>query len=526
MFISMHHSSFSEFSRIRLTSLVSIIALAVVSPVAATVFTWDPSGATGVQAGDGTWNTSLSNWTTDGGETHVPWVDGVHLTGASSAVFAGSDAGGVITLTGNRTIAVAGSSLQFLNSGYTLQSDGGIVRTLSFINNTVLLIASGKSVTIGSNVTVSGGFIGGSTSGIANGTLILEAGSKFTAGGVTSILGVGTQVNVKTGASLASSGTIILGSGTGDNTSLVVDGGSVSTAGTGNLALNNGASMANASSSVALNSGSITLTGSSARVLLGGGNNATVANTFNLNGGTITTSGVTDTTASVSTFNFNGGILKAGAVSNGLIVATAGNFMDALNNAVVKAGGAKVDSNGSDIKIAAALTHDTLLGGTVDGGFEKLGAGSVTLSGINTYTGLTKVTAGELISTATSTFGTGNILVLGGATLTLGNADSIHEAALLTFNSTSVINLNFIDGAMAVAGVLLSGSESISSGIYTATQLNEHFGFGSGSEVFFGSGSVSVTAVPEPSAWALVTGMLGLAHVVSARLKRRRAALL
>ncbi len=461
-------------------------------------------------------------WTTDGGDTNEAWVDGVVSNVASSAIFAGDDTGGIITLTGKRTIAMDGNSLNFLNSGYTLQSDSSTERIIEFRNSTQFLVAAGKTVTIGNKVTVQSAPIGGAT-GIANGTVIIESGGKISSSGTVSLLGNGTEVQVKTGGLISTAGTVIVGNSTGDHVSLVVDGGdvNVNASSQGNLALINNSGASNASSEATLNSGTITLAGTSSRVLMGAANNATVTSTFNLNGGILTTSGVTDTNDSISTFNFNGGTLKAGT-DHGIILAASGNFMDALDNAVVKVGGAKVDSNGNDIKIAAALSHDeSIIGGGLDGGFEKLGAGSLTLTGVNTYTGLTKVTAGTLATDATGTFGNGDLNVAASASLTLGNAESIDDAATLTFADTSVVNLSF-SGTELVGSVMLAEGSSISAGTYTATQLNSFFGYGSGSEVFFGDGSLNVTSspIPEPATWSMLAGV-GVLFVAFARRGRR-----
>ena len=518
----MNISSLHLSGRCARGSLVTTLALAMaglVSGLNATTYTWDPDASTaGVQAGGGTWDAAGTVWTTDGGVTHLAWVDGTSNAISSGAVFAGDDTGGVISLGTNRTIAVTGNSLNFLNSGYTLQSANASVRTINFINSTSLLVAAGKSVTIGAKMTLSNPVVGG-TSGTANGTINIASDGKLSSSGTMSILGDGTTINVKAGGAITAGGTIVLGNAANDHVSLVVDGGdvTVTSSSQGNLGLNNSSSATNVSSSATLNSGTITLAGTASRVLMGASNSATVTTTFNLNGGILTTSAVTDTTASVSTFNFNGGTLKAGLVANGLIVATAGNFMDALNNAVVKAGGAKVDSNGSDIKIAAALGHDSGLGVTPDGGFEKLGGGTLTLTGANTYTGATTVTAGGLATAATGTFGNGNITVAGGATLTIGNGTSISDTGLLVFNTASLVNLSFA-GQETLGGLQLFGGSSIGAGTYDADELNGFFG----GEVFSGGGELTIpSAVPEPATWAMLAGAAAL---IGATMRRRRRA--
>lgn len=135
--------------------------------------------------------------------------------------------------------------------------------------------------------------------------------------------------------------------------------------------------------------GTLTITGSGAFVAASttgllisefNGSNGTV----NLNGGTLTANAVLDTGTGTSAFNFDGGTLVAGSAANAV-------FMNGLDTVTVKAGGAKIDSNGKNITINPAL-----LAGTGGGGLEKSGAGTLTLAGLNTYAGNTTVNAGTL----------------------------------------------------------------------------------------------------------------------------------
>jgi autotransporter-associated beta strand protein len=103
------------------------------------------------------------------------------------------------------------------------------------------------------------------------------------------------------------------------------------------------------------------------------------AGTFNLNGGTVNVAKISGGTGS-ATVNFNGGVLKAKRDES--------NLIENLDVANVQSSGIKVDSNGFTVATSQALT------GT--GGLEKLGAGELTLSGANTYSGTTTVAAGVL----------------------------------------------------------------------------------------------------------------------------------
>jgi autotransporter-associated beta strand protein len=106
---------------------------------------------------------------------------------------------------------------------------------------------------------------------------------------------------------------------------------------------------------------------------------------LNLNGGTLRLNRLYGD-GNTSTINFNGGTLQARVDRNDFIDTT-------ITNALVQAGGAVIDSNSVNIIIPEALLEDS---GSTGGGLTKLGAGSLTLTGANTYTGATSVTAGTL----------------------------------------------------------------------------------------------------------------------------------
>ena len=102
--------------------------------------------------------------------------------------------------------------------------------------------------------------------------------------------------------------------------------------------------------------------------------------TYNLDGGVLAANAVEDISApGIGVFNFNGGTLLASVSTN--------NFVQA-DTAEIKAGGAIIDTQTNNVAITKGLSGA--------GGLIKKGAGVLTLSGPNTYTGSTTVEAGTL----------------------------------------------------------------------------------------------------------------------------------
>ncbi|HYO24758.1 MAG TPA: autotransporter-associated beta strand repeat-containing protein [Lacipirellulaceae bacterium] len=172
---------------------------------------------------------------------------------------------------------------------------------------------------------------------------------------------------------------------------------------------------------------------------------------YHLNGGMLTTSSLTGGTGN-STVNFNGGVLRASGDNP--------TFLAGLTTANVALGGAKIDSNGFAIASAQVLA-----GG---GGVTKLGLGTLTLSGANTYQGATTVSAG---------------------TLSLGSA-FLANAADVTISPGATLDLAFAGND--IIDSLMLGSQVAGVGIWGATGSGAQF------ETSFitGTGRLQVTTAP------------------------------
>ena len=189
---------------------------------------------------------------------------------------------------------------------------------------------------------------------------------------------------------------------------------------------------------------------------LQGINIARIAGSFgtnNLNGGTLTAFNVASSTGTNAVFNFNGGTLAAG-----FNPATTTWFSGGIL-AYIQSGGAFVDSSNFNVTISTPL-----LAGSANGGLTKKGSGSLTLSGVNSFTGPITNTAGTLILNSASTYAGG--LAVNAGIVQLNSATVISGATLVTNNATlaaaqvgstpvTIGNLT-LNGAASGSGAVLS----------------------------------------------------------------------
>jgi autotransporter-associated beta strand protein len=165
----------------------------------------------------------------------------------------------------------------------------------------------------------------------------------------------------------------------------------------------------------------------------------------NLDGGTVTADRIFSNSGQGELY-LNGGTLRAGSGSG-----TPWIQAD-LSVLGVKSGGAVIDSNGRNVVIAEALV--AMPGSS--GGLNKIGAGTLTVSNANTFTGSTVVSAGTLALVGAASLATSSsVTVNSGATL---DATGLSPATLVVPANQVLTGRGTVLGPVAVAGTLAPGA--------------------------------------------------------------------
>lgn len=221
--------------------------------------------------------------------------------------------------------------------------------------------------------------------------------------------------------------------------------------------------------------------------------NSSIAGTVNLDsGGTIvaslvgtaTANSTASATGSTGTFNFDGGILRALNTTNAVSIFFTNTpaSPSVPLSAVVKAGGALIDSGTNSVIFAEALVTDPLLAGAQDGGLTKLGNGTLVLNEANTYNGNTVVSDGTLALSGAGSIASSTNIVLGGgvtfdvsaATFALGSSQVISNSgstALIGGNadlSIGTLSLTYVAGVPSLSST--NGTLTLAG--TTALQIN------------------------------------------------------
>jgi len=210
-------------------------------------------------------------------------------------------------------------------------------------------------------------------------------------------------------------------------------------------------------------------------------------------------------TLNITDGSFSGGTVTGGtggANSSGTILGNAGQ---GIGQALFLAGGATYTVSSGTVTLS-----DSIGGGTnalITGGFTKAGAGTLTLSGANTYTGTTTVSAGTLsLSDSGSFANSATISIASGATLNVsgvtGGANfsnskfSLASGQTLGGNGSVTGGVDVRSGAFIAPGtspgqLTVNGDVSFNSGSTFNVEINGTTA-GSGYDQLIVSGAVSL----------------------------------
>ncbi|WID96448.1 autotransporter domain-containing protein [Bosea vestrisii] len=384
-----------------------------------------------------------------------------------------------------------------ISSGGSVSSNSGALGFVSGSNGTATVTGAGSSWTNAADILIglwgTGSLIVADRGGVssANGSVGLVAG------------GVGTVTVTGVGSAWTNSGILTVGS-SGTGTLTIAAGGSVTSVSgyIGRSAGANGAVTVTGAGSNWRNSGTLSIAnngGTGSLTIAAGGEvrtqttsmaNALASNgTLNLLGDAASGRGVLETNQiskglGTATLNLNGGILRARADRS--------NFLSGFSALTIGANGAFFDTNGFVIGVATSFDGS--------GGLTKQGAGQLSLSGTNTYSGATTVAAGSLdIAGSQAMSAASDYTIASGAGLaingTLGTvtAGSIAGAGTVQIGSGTTLKAGSSNASTTFSGVISGsgGLDKAGTGQLTLSGANTHVG---GTTISDGKLSISADA--------------------------------
>ena len=392
----------------------------------AAALTWDnTTGNNRIDNGSGNWDNSTKRWTSNKGIVNLLWRPG------AAAIFGGNPgtgAAGTVTLTASQTVnsltfnpaasgtftltEAAGTSYAITNiTGNITANANALIATLLGGSSGLTLNGTG-TITIDSTTTYTG------TTTINSGTLVLSNGS---AGSITPTLS--TPIVIASGGTLAAD---IL------STNINLSG---AISGSGTLSLANTTPQTQSLRLYGNNSG---FTGnfsepSTSRGMMwsdnaGAGNAAntgSAAAAWNLSGAF----GMIETSNSVTP------VLQLGSLTGTNSATTLGAFGSGTSVKIFQIGALNTSTT------FAGSIQDNPQGGTAVVALTKVGTGTLTMTGTNTYSNATNVQAGALIFSSIPSSNQWNIGVNATSTPTSANSGTMSVPGALITGITKTVNI-------------------------------------------------------------------------------------
>jgi autotransporter-associated beta strand protein len=483
-----------------------------------------------------------------------------NVTYAGSSVFVSDSSSGFTgtvnvnpTLNGTNGVFNQGGSYLWLSStnamaNATLNITGGNYGSkVQYGSSPLLFVAGVTSYTIG-------GLSGADTLILTNRNYYDRTGVQITTGGQAVALSIGNNNANTTYAGVISGSGSITKIGTGAFTLSGVNtysGGTTVNAGT--LNLSGGGASGRIRGALTINSGA-TVTTSSADAF--GYTEGAKVNTVAINGGTLDNSaagnqgfGVAYTLTGGSMSSSGGGAFVFGQNSGGTtpsVTTLASATTSTISGPVALRsdnGLTTVNFTVADGSAATDLQVSGIISSTGSVGIAKLGAGTMTLSGANTYTGATTISEGTIALASGGSLASTSLSIAAGATLDVSAQASyslasntitltldgssmglINAGALAVDFSSAALTLNVTTGTPGASYDFLS-STSAATGNLASVSLEGSFSgsltqagdIWSGTSGGFNfsldqtSGALTITAVPEPHEFALaIVALLGV----------------
>ena len=407
---------------------------------------------------------STNAYTITGARTFT-LTSGLTNNGSGAAIF---DATTALKLGANQAWTGNGSGLVDVRS---ILSGNAIALTK---NGTFTLQLSNANTFTG-GLTVNAGTVQfGNNAGAGTGTLILNGGTILAVGAgrnLANAITVGGDFTIGGTTNLMLSGAISLG---GTNRTITVTS-TASATNSGIISGTAGFSKAGSGTLVMAGASANTFTGgltiSNGTIQLGSANRIVDLNSVTNYGGTLDLNNFNE---SISNLTMTAGTVMTGTgtLTNGGTITTVASASVATISGKLNLNGANTSFNiadggaGSDLTISAVITNGTIT---------KIGAGLLTLSGANTWTGNLTNTAGTVSISADSNLGnTNNDVVFNGGTLNLSGTFTNAASRVYILNSGGGV----LDVNSGVTNTLAATNQISGSGLLTKT----------------GSGMLSLTA--------------------------------